>query len=209
MPAWRRVFQTITGKPFCPIAAIAAPENVSAGSSRTREPRPTVWQSQREVRAGSRESPRLDSGRTQKGVPPEEPSGRVRGSAPNSLRRRFGLRQLFAHVAAKAKAPAMMAAASAGFKTSVRLQRSLAIVGALMFLPNCRRGIVSFSQHTFAIEDDVTVCQVRVRRMCNFDIKRGMARGRVMVRLAGLLSVSIANGQSVPDAVPLSYSAAE
>jgi len=29
----------------------------------------------------------LDSGPTQRGVPPEEPSGRVRGSAPNSLRR--------------------------------------------------------------------------------------------------------------------------
>src|SRR6516165_8330286 len=28
------MFQTITGKPFCPIAAIAAPENFSAGSSR-------------------------------------------------------------------------------------------------------------------------------------------------------------------------------
>src|SRR6516165_5455260 len=26
MPAWRRTFQSITGKPFCPIAAIAAPE---------------------------------------------------------------------------------------------------------------------------------------------------------------------------------------
>ena len=91
-----------------------------------------------------------------------------------------------------------------------------------MFLPNCRRGIVSFSQHPFAIEDDVTVCQVRVRRMCNFDIKRRRARGRVMVRwdrqyimcagaaaVAGLLSVSIANAQSVPDATPLSYSAAE
>src|SRR5215510_2001744 len=43
MPAWKRMFQTITGKPFCPIAAIAAPENFSAGSSRRREPRPSVW----------------------------------------------------------------------------------------------------------------------------------------------------------------------
>src|SRR5215469_4884264 len=103
MPAWRRVFQTITGKPFCPIAAIAARENFSAGASRRREPRPTVWQFQREVRAGSRESPRLDSGRTQKGVPPEEPSG-ASEVPPNSLRRRFGLRQQFVHAAAKAKA---------------------------------------------------------------------------------------------------------
>ena len=40
MPSWRRMFQTITGKPFSPVAAIAA---VSAGLSRRREPRPTVW----------------------------------------------------------------------------------------------------------------------------------------------------------------------
>ena len=26
MPSWRRMFQTITGKPFSPVAAIAAPE---------------------------------------------------------------------------------------------------------------------------------------------------------------------------------------
>jgi hypothetical protein len=43
--------------------------------------------------------------------------------------------------------------------------------GCIYVLPNCRRGIVSFSQQSFAIEDDVTVCQVRVRRVCNFDIK--------------------------------------
>ena len=106
--------------------------------------------------------------------------------------------------AAKAKALAMMAAASnRRCKRSVRLQRSPAMVAAFMFLPNCRRGIVSFSQHPFAIEDDVTVCQVRVRRMCNFYIKRGRVRGRVMVRwdrqyimcagaaiVAALLSVS-------------------
>src|SRR5215813_6484708 len=42
MPAWRRMFQTIMGKPFCLIAAVAAPEGLSAGSSRKREPRPTV-----------------------------------------------------------------------------------------------------------------------------------------------------------------------
>src|SRR6516162_10578743 len=59
----------------------------------------------------------------------------------------------------------MAAAANDRFKTSVRLQRSLAIVAAFMFLPNCRRWSVSFSQHPFAIEDDVTVCQVRVRRL--------------------------------------------
>jgi len=94
--------------------------------------------------------------------------------------------------------------------------------GCIYVLPNCRRKTVSFSQHPFAIEDDVTVCQVRVRRMCNFDIKRGMARGRVLVRwdrqyimcagaavVAGLLSVSMANAQSVPDATPMRYSAAE
>src|SRR5215472_17017529 len=45
------MFQSITGKPFCPIAAIAAPENFSAGSSRRREPRPSVWL-QREIAPG-------------------------------------------------------------------------------------------------------------------------------------------------------------
>jgi hypothetical protein len=43
-------------------------------------------------------------------------------------------------------------------------------------LPNCRRRTVSFSQHPFAIDDDVrpakTVCQVRVRRACKVCVKR-------------------------------------
>src|SRR5215813_6172728 len=118
-------------------------------------------------------------------------------------------------------ARAMMAAAS-NERFTVRLQQSLAIVAAFMFCPICRRRSVSLSQHPFAIEDDVTVCQVRVRRVCNVGVKRGRAGGRVMVRwdrqyimcagaavVAGLLSVSIANAQSVPDAMPPSYSAAE
>jgi hypothetical protein len=91
--------------------------------------------------------------------------------------------------------------------------------GCIYVLPNCRRETVSFRNTQFAIEDDVTVCQVRVRRMCNFDIKRGMARGMRWDRqyimcagaavVAGLLSVSMANAQSVPDAAPLNYSEAE
>src|SRR5262249_58115490 len=118
-------------------------------------------------------------------------------------------------------ARAMMAAAS-NERFTVRLQQSLAIVAAFMFCPICRRRSVSLSQHPFAIEDDVTVCQVRVRRVCNVGVKRGRAGGRVMVRwdrqyimcagaavVAGLLSVSIADAQSVPDATPLSYSAAQ
>src|SRR5262245_53199212 len=49
------MFQTITGKPFCPIAAIAAPEAFSAGSSRRRKPRPSGWCVKGGARAGSRE----------------------------------------------------------------------------------------------------------------------------------------------------------
>src|SRR5215831_2188991 len=54
------MFQTITGKPFCPIAAIAAPENFCCAGklfgglvSQTRTPPECAIQ--REVRAGSRE----------------------------------------------------------------------------------------------------------------------------------------------------------
>src|SRR5215831_9649949 len=46
------MFQTITGKPFCPTDAIAAPENLSAGSSRKREPRPTVGAQSKERSGG-------------------------------------------------------------------------------------------------------------------------------------------------------------
>ena len=114
-------------------------------------------------------------GERKRGVPPEEPRGRVRGSAPNSLRRLFGLRRQFAHAirdcddprsiyaahntttnartageccaitAAKAKALARMEAVSNDrFKTSVRLQQSLAVVAAFMFCPIAGAGAYRF-----------------------------------------------------------------
>src|SRR6516162_3185474 len=44
-------------------------------------------------REGSREPPRLDSGRTQREAPPEEQGGRARGSPPNPLRSRYAQAQ--------------------------------------------------------------------------------------------------------------------
>jgi hypothetical protein len=51
MPAWRRMFQTITGKPFCPMAAIAAPEAYRRVRLADENPA-RVLALQREVRAG-------------------------------------------------------------------------------------------------------------------------------------------------------------
>src|SRR5262249_32964666 len=73
------MFQTITGKPFCPIAAIASPEGFSAGLSCKRKPRPSVWCVKGGARAGSREP----SQRVLGGLPPGKHPGRGECSSRN------------------------------------------------------------------------------------------------------------------------------
>ena len=105
------MFQTITGKRFCPIAAIAAPETYRLVRLADENPARLCGNPKGRFGRGLGNPHGWILGERKRGVPPEEPSGRVRGSVPNSLRRRFGLRRQFAHAISRLRRPSGIYAA--------------------------------------------------------------------------------------------------